>query len=112
MPPFWRRGKRRRCNKNRFRGFGHKRRRKVGHLLSKCTLFDVPPGTRTRVLGFSPELTKGRKAHLQSYGLMPGNWVSIIQQSPVTVVKIDHLELALEHDLAQKIEVEEVADDH
>jgi Fe2+ transport system protein FeoA len=42
---------------------------------------------------------------------MPGNWVSIIQQSPVTVVKIDHLELALEHDLAQKIEVEEVADD-
>jgi Fe2+ transport system protein FeoA len=42
---------------------------------------------------------------------MPGSWVSIIQQSPVTVVKVDHLELALEHDLAQKIQVEETADD-
>jgi len=111
MPPFWRRGRHRRCTDNRYRGFGRRRGRKAWHLPPQCTLFDIPAGSRTRVLGFSPELTNGQLAHLQSYGLMPGSWVDVIQQSPVTVLKIDNLEIALEHDLAQKIRVEEITGD-
>lgn len=111
MPPFWRRGRHRRCNNKRSRGFGKKRGRRAWHLPPHCTLLDVPAGTRTRVLRFSPELTNGQLAHLQSYGLMPGSWVSVIQQSPVTVLKVDNLEIALEHDLAMKIQVEESTSD-
>jgi Fe2+ transport system protein FeoA len=45
---------------------------------------------------------------LQAYGLIPGDWVYVVQQKPVTVVQIEHLELALEGDLARQVEVAEV----
>jgi Fe2+ transport system protein FeoA len=52
--------------------------------------------------GLSPE----RRAHLQAYGLVPGHWVRILQHSPVTIVQIEHLELAMEHGLARQVQVE------
>ena len=70
------------------------------------TLAQIQPGERARVLAFSPWLPQNRKAHLQAYGVVPGYWVSVLQQNPVTVVQVEHTELALENELAEGIRVE------
>jgi len=71
------------------------------------TLADIPPGRRMRVMGFLPGLPAGRRAHMQAYGLVVGRLVQVLQHRPVTVVQIDHTELALEDDLADKVQVAE-----
>ena len=71
------------------------------------TLADVPPGDSWRVVGFSSGLSADRRAYLQAYGLVPGHWVRVIQHSPVTVVLIEHTELALEEGVARQIRVAE-----
>ena len=58
-----------------------------------------------RVKGFLPGLSPERQAHLLAYGLAPGYWVQVIQHSPVTVVRIEHTELALEAGLACQVQV-------
>jgi Fe2+ transport system protein FeoA len=58
-----------------------------------------------RVKGFLPGLTAERRAHLQAYGLSPGYWVEVIQHYPVTVVRVEHTELALEAGLACQVQV-------
>jgi Fe2+ transport system protein FeoA len=69
------------------------------------SLVDIPPGCRARVVGFLVGLSDERKAHLQSYGLTPGTWVRVVQHSPVTVIQVEQLELALEGDLARQVQV-------
>lgn len=69
------------------------------------TLAAVRPGGIAQVEGFHPGLASDRRAHLQAYGLVPGARVRVLQHSPVTVVQIEHLELALERDLAAKVRV-------
>lgn len=69
------------------------------------TLMDVPPGWRAKVVGFRDGIPPARRAHLQAYGLIPDDWVWVVQHSPVTVIQIDHTELALEESLASEIEV-------
>jgi Fe2+ transport system protein FeoA len=44
---------------------------------------------------------------LQAYGLVPGYWVEVLQHSPVTVIKIEHSEVAMENDLAAQVWVAE-----
>jgi Fe2+ transport system protein FeoA len=53
--------------------------------------------------GFDSHILPARKSQLQAFGLVPGYWVEVIQQSPVTVVKIEHSELAMESDLARQV---------
>ena len=72
---------------------------------SRATLADVVPGCQVRLEGFAPSLPAGQQAHLQAYGLVPGHWVRVVQHSPVTVVQIEHTELALEAGLARQIRV-------
>ena len=67
------------------------------------TLADFNPGERVQVTAFNDHLSSNRRAHLIAYGLSPGYWVDILQQSPVTIVQIEYTELALERDLAQDI---------
>jgi Fe2+ transport system protein FeoA len=69
------------------------------------TLLDVPRGHRAKVVGFAKSIPLARKAHLQAYGLIPGHWVRVLQHSPITVVQIEHTELAIERDLAERIQV-------
>ena len=52
-------------------------------------------------------MPKERLNHLRAYGLVPGHCVRVLQHSPVTVVQVEHTELALEGDLARQIEVGE-----
>jgi len=72
------------------------------------TLVDVPVGWQAKISGFTPGLSAERNAHLQSYGVVPGYWVRVVQHSPVTVIQVEHIELALERGLARKVLVTEL----
>lgn len=73
----------------------------------ETSLANIAPGCLAEVIGFDDLTPLQRKAHLQAYGLSPGHTVKVLQHKPVTVVGVDHLELALENELAQKILVTE-----
>jgi Fe2+ transport system protein FeoA len=73
----------------------------------KC-LSDVPTGEVVEICGFSPQLSPDRKAHLQAYGLTTGYPVRILQTSPVIIIQVENLELALERELAAKIHVTDI----
>ncbi len=90
--------------------FGRKRkfcfhRTRPGHY---STLADLPAGCRAKVLGFTQFLPPERLSHFQAFGLVPGHKVRVLQHSPVTIVQIEHTELALERDLAREIQITEV----
>jgi Fe2+ transport system protein FeoA len=69
------------------------------------TLADVRPGTTTSVLALDGLETRLRE-QLQAYGLAPGRSVLVLQHAPVTVVRIDHTDLAFERHLSAGIVVE------
>lgn len=81
------------------------RRNPTGRGTIGTSLAEVPAGSRAQVLAFSEDFPADRRAYLQAYGLVPNYWVQVVQHSPVTIVRLDHLELALENDLARGIEV-------
>lgn len=68
-------------------------------------LADLEPNSRARILGFAPQISVDRKAHLQAYGILPGNILRVHQKRPVTIIQVEHTELALESDLAELIYV-------
>jgi len=84
----------------------HHRRRRHQQARHGLTLSDVPPGWQAKVVGFRDGMPSIRRAHLQAYGLIPDDWVRVVQHSPVTVIQVDQTELALENSLAREIEVE------
>lgn len=96
----------RRFGRRRFgqHGFGFRRRGACRRRFA-FTLADTPAGQRVCLRGFSSSLPAERLSHLLAYGLAPGRWVQVIQHEPVTVVQVEHSELALENDLARQIEV-------
>jgi Fe2+ transport system protein FeoA len=72
------------------------------------TLADVPAGAVALVEeldGLPPE----SRHQLQAYGLAPGCSVRIVQQSPVTVVRVEHLDLAFEPEIARGVRVRKEA---
>jgi len=92
----------------------HRRRRRglfckarESHLQSTMviSLRAVPIGEYVQIVNFSPRVTRAQQAYLHAYGVAPGHNVRVLQQSPVTVVQVDHLELAMEHNLAREISV-------
>jgi len=84
----------------------HAFRRKRRRCFRVCgSLADVTPGCRACIQGFDPGIPQNRQDHLMAYGLIPGHWVEVLQHSPVTVVKVDNTELALEDKLASQIKV-------
>jgi Fe2+ transport system protein FeoA len=66
-------------------------------------LIRIPSGERVQVFGLGEALTPSRRTHLQAYGVVPGYWIEVIQQSPVTVIQVDHIELALDYELAASV---------
>ena len=69
-------------------------------------LTDMEKNSPARITGFSPSLSLKLKAHLQAYGIIPGNILRVQQKKPVTVVQVEHTEIALETELAEAIYVE------
>lgn len=71
------------------------------------TLADVPPGCRARIASVDAAPV-ARRRQLRAYGLLVGDWIRVIQQTPVTVAVIERTELALESELAERIQVDSV----
>jgi hypothetical protein len=80
------------------------RRRHRGGRNGPLTLADVPAGSRVRVEELSGLPLESRH-QLQAYGLAPGRLVEIVQQLPVTVVRVDQLDLAFEAAIARGVRV-------
>jgi len=66
-------------------------------------LNEIKPGQKARVLRFDDNFPHSRRAYLMAYGVAPGYWIDVLQQSPITVVQIEWTELALENDLSRDI---------
>lgn len=73
--------------------------------LELTTLAEAPKGASVRVVAVE-NASGSRPQQMQAYGLAPGRVVRVLQQEPVTVVRADHTELALEDDLARKVLIE------
>lgn len=70
------------------------------------TLAVAPQGQLARIQGFAPGFPSQRRAHLEAYGVDEGTVVRVVQHTPVIVLQVDNLELALERELADQILVE------
>jgi len=68
-------------------------------------LSEARRGQQAVVRGFAPGFPASRQAHLLAYGLTPGARVRVLQHRPVTIVQVDHLEIALERSLAEGIRI-------
>jgi len=79
-------------------------------LAAAYSLAQIRPSEKAVIKGFAPELAADRRIHLQAYGVLPGRSVYITQHSPVVVLRVDHLEIALETEMARQILVEMSAD--
>jgi Fe2+ transport system protein FeoA len=79
---------------------------------AELSLIDVPAGYWAQVSGFSHRISCERQAHLQSYGLVAGYWVRVVQHAPVTILQVENLELALEQGLACEVWVVEIRRHH
>jgi Fe2+ transport system protein FeoA len=71
-------------------------------------LSEVAVGSTARVLGFADRAAAYRE-RLQAYGIAPGRSIRVVQQLPVTVIQVDHTELAFEIELARGILIETIA---
>lgn len=69
------------------------------------SLADTPAGATVRLAGYTTGMPAERLAQLLAYGLTPGSLVQVVQQRPVTVVRCEHTELALEAGLAREVQV-------
>jgi len=76
------------------------------------TLLDVPLGCHAKIgappTSADPNSSAQGLDQLQAYGLASGYWVRVLQRTPVIVVQIDHLELAMENELASRVPIEEI----
>jgi Fe2+ transport system protein FeoA len=68
------------------------------------TLADVEAGSKVRVEELDGLPVESRH-QLQAYGLTPGRSVEVVQQLPVTVVRVEQLDLAFEAAIASSIHV-------
>jgi len=81
------------------------RRRHQRWQASPHTLADVRPGDQVRIVGLEG-LSEASRSMLQALGLCPGRYVEVIRHSPVTLVRVEHSELALEAETARRIRVQ------
>lgn len=70
------------------------------------TARDLHPEYAARIAGFSRRLTPDQITLLRAYGLVPGVLIKVIQQSPVSIIQVEHAEIAIEAELASGIFIE------
>jgi Fe2+ transport system protein FeoA len=75
-----------------------------GRRTREITLADVPPGSRAHVEALNG-LPTSQHEQLQAYGISTGHWVDVVQQAPVTVVRVGNTDLAFERAIARSIHV-------
>jgi Fe2+ transport system protein FeoA len=73
---------------------------------SSRRLLLCPAGMKTTVRDFSAQMSDGNKLFLLGRGVRPGKSVRVLQNSPEVVIQVDHLQIALEKELARLITVD------
>jgi hypothetical protein len=73
----------------------------------RIRLTGTPIGQRVLLAEFGEEIDPLQREQLLAYGLSAPQAVTVLQQNPMTVVLCEHMELALEHAVAQHIWVSE-----
>ncbi len=68
---------------------------------------ELPPGSLARVVEIDASVAEWRE-RLQAYGLAPGRRLEVVQHAPVTVVRVERIDLAFEARIARGILVGEV----
>lgn len=68
-------------------------------------LAEAVPGTGVALVRFGGGIAVSQVEQLISYGLVEGRVIEVLRQRPVTVILIDHTELALEPAVAAAIRV-------
>ncbi|MBW7903883.1 MAG: ferrous iron transport protein A [Rhodocyclaceae bacterium] len=68
------------------------------------TLAGARPGGDVAVVGFAGGAAELRE-RLLAYGLIPGRTLRVLAQKPLTLVQVEHTELALERELADCVEI-------
>ena len=67
-------------------------------------LAELPPGTTATVLELDASVSIWRD-RLVAYGVAPGRQVEVVQHAPVTVVRVERIDLAFETRIAAGIVV-------
>jgi len=70
-------------------------------------LIDLKPGQTARVTAFG-EIPASQLAALQAYGVLPGRSLVVLQQNPLTIVRVEWTELAFEAGVARQVIVEPI----
>ena len=70
------------------------------------TIADLAPGMEARIISLQA-VQDVRREQLLAYGVAPGRTIQVLQRSPVTILKVDQTELAIENDVASRITVAE-----
>jgi Fe2+ transport system protein FeoA len=81
------------------RGFRALRRRRAG---DGATLETAPEGRPVTVAAVDPSV----RTRVAAYGIEPGREVTVLQRSPLAVVRVDEVEVAIERSLARLIALE------
>lgn len=72
----------------------------------RIRLLGTPTGRMVRVTDFGDEIDPLQREQLHAYGLSAAHAVRVLQQQPMTVLLCEHVELAIEHEVARHIWVE------
>lgn len=77
----------------------------IHHESPARSLLDVRPGHTTTISGFAGLTPPETRERLLAYGLLPGQTLRVLAQKPLTVLQIEHTELALERELAHCVTI-------
>ena len=72
-------------------------------LHERIRLIGTPVGRMVRVVDFGDEIDALQREQLHAYGLSAAHAVKVLQQTPMTVLLCEHVELAIEHAVAHEI---------
>ena len=69
----------------------------------RIRLTGTPVGRMVRITDFGEEIDPLQREQLHAYGLSAAHAVKVLQQTPMTVLLCEHVELAIEHAVAHEI---------
>ena len=72
----------------------------------RIRLTGTPVGRMVRITDFGDEIDPLQREQLHAYGLSAAHAVKVLQQTPMTVLLCEHVELAIEHEVARHLWVE------
>lgn len=69
----------------------------------RIRLTGTPVGRMVRITDFGDEIDPLQREQLHAYGLSVAHAVKVLQQTPMTVLLCEHVELAIEHEVARHL---------